>query len=338
MKDEDDNLLTTAPPTFPEAEVAALARAHFGLEGKLSPLTSERDQNHLLRQADGRGVVLKIANPAEPIARTAHQCAALRHVAAKDPGLPVPRMQASRSGGDLVPLQAGGTLRVVTWLEGLPLAAAPRTLAQRRAIGQLQARLAMAMADLPAPPVEDGLLWDLQQAPRLRPLLPAIADPALRAKCEGVLDRMEDTTLTALAALPRQPIHGDLNPHNILVAPDAPDHIAGIIDFGDMGFAPRICDVAVAAAYQVDPAAASESLGAFLAGVEARAPFTPAERALLPDLIAARMVATLAIASWRAARYPENAAYILRNLPSAEAGLGALLALPETVFLSPARG
>jgi Ser/Thr protein kinase RdoA (MazF antagonist) len=283
-------------------------------------------------------VVLKIANPAEPIARTAHQCAALRHVAAQDPGLPVPRMLAAQSGQDLVPLKAGGTMRVVTWLEGRPLAAVPRSLAQRRAIGQLQARLATAMADLPAPPVEDGLLWDLQQAPRLRPLLPAIADPALRAKCDGVLARMEGTTLEALGALPRQAIHGDLNPHNILVAPDAPDHIAGIIDFGDMGFAPRICDVAVAAAYQVEAASPAESLRAFLAGVESEAPMTHAERALLPDLIAARMVATLAIASWRAARYPDNAAYILRNQPSAEAGLGALLALPETVFLSPARG
>jgi hydroxylysine kinase len=34
-----------------------------------------------------------------------------------------------------------------------------------------------------------------------------------------------------------------------------------------------------------------------------------------------RMVLTVAITGWRAARYPENASYILRNNPQAWAGL-----------------
>jgi len=338
MNMDADSQLTSAPPTLPVEEIAALAREHFGLEGTLGPLTSERDQNHLLRLADGRGVVLKIANPAEPVAQTANQCAALRHVALADAGLPVPRMMPSRRGADLVPLAQGGTLRAVTWLEGMPLAFAPRSSAQRNAIGRLQARLARAMADLPPPPADGALLWDLQQAPRLRPLLPAIADSALRDACARVLDRVEGTTLPALTALLRQPIHGDLNPHNILVDPNAPDHICGIIDFGDMGFAPRVCDVAVASAYQVDPSAPLASLQAFLGGIEAEAPLTDAELALLPALIAGRMVATLAIASWRAAIYPDNAPYILRNLPAARAGLGAVLALPEGALVPDAEG
>ena len=56
-------------------------------------------------------------------------------------------------------------------------------------------------------------------------------------------------------------------------------------------------------------------------------PLTEAERAALFDLTAARMVTTVAIASWRAARHPEHAPYILRNFPSARAGLQALAAL-----------
>jgi hypothetical protein len=39
------------------------------------------------------------------------------------------------------------------------------------------------------------------------------------------------------------------------------------------------------------------------------------------------MLTTLAIASARAARYPDNAPYILRNVPSASAGLRALQGL-----------
>ena len=48
---------------------------------------------------------------------------------------------------------------------------------------------------------------------------------------------------------------------------------------------------------------------------------------LLYDLITARMVTTLTITAWRAALYPDNAPYILRNAPSARAGLAAFRAL-----------
>ena len=56
-------------------------------------------------------------------------------------------------------------------------------------------------------------------------------------------------------------------------------------------------------------------------------PLNDAELDLLFDLITARMVTTLSITSWRAARYPENAAYILRNAPAAKAGLAAFRAI-----------
>lgn len=44
------------------------------------------------------------------------------------------------------------------------------------------------------------------------------------------------------------------------------------------------------------------------------------------------MLTTLAIAHTRAARYPENATYILRNVPTARDGLTALAGLdPATI-------
>lgn len=47
----------------------------------------------------------------------------------------------------------------------------------------------------------------------------------------------------------------------------------------------------------------------------------------MPDLIALRMLATIVIASWRAARHPGNGAYILRNVPTQRAGLDRLEAV-----------
>ncbi len=53
-------------------------------------------------------------------------------------------------------------------------------------------------------------------------------------------------------------------------------------------------------------------------------PPDPAETALLPDLLTARLMTTRTISASRAARYPKNARYVLRNAPISCAGLAAL--------------
>jgi hydroxylysine kinase len=87
---------------------------------------------------------------------------------------------------------------------------------------------------------------------------------------------------------------------------------------------PLVCDAAVAACYQVDPVAPFASLAAFARAYDATLPLTALERRLFPVLTQARMLTSLAIASARAARFPENAPYILRNLDNARDGLLAL--------------
>ena len=143
----------------------------------------------------------------------------------------------------------------------------------------------------------------------------------------GTDDRFDADIAPALPGLRWQVVHGDLNPHNILADPAGPDRVTGILDFGDMVRTPLVCDLAIAASYRIDPAHPLDSLSDFAAAWHATDPLTGAERALLPDLVAARMVTTVAITARRAARYPANAAYILRNVPSARAGLAALATL-----------
>jgi hypothetical protein len=65
--------------------------AHFGVEGALAPLDSERDQNAHVRAAGGQ-FTFKIVNAAEPASAMAFQTALLRHVEAAAPGLPLPRV------------------------------------------------------------------------------------------------------------------------------------------------------------------------------------------------------------------------------------------------------
>jgi Ser/Thr protein kinase RdoA (MazF antagonist) len=316
--------LTTPPPVLSPDQALDLARRHFGLTGQLSPLTSERDLNFRLTTDKG-SFVLKLANPAEPAAVTDFQTQALLHLSTTD--LPIQRVVPTLTGAAQAETPHG-ILRLLTWLDGQPQHQTPRSPAQARAMGTITARLSLGLQGFHHQAATHVLQWDIKHAASLRPLLPAIA-PDLRPLAQAALDRFEGVIAPHLPALRSQIVHNDLNPHNVLVDPADPARITGILDFGDMVETPLICDAAVAASYQVDPAQPWASLNAFAQGFHAVLPLTPLEARLLPALAATRMLTTLAIASARAARYPENAAYILRNVPAAAAALRALSDAPR---------
>jgi hypothetical protein len=321
MTDPAGQLLSLPPPQVAPDHLARLAAQHWGLTGTLHPLTSERDQNHRLDTPHG-SFSLKLANPAEPPALTSAQTKALHHLERHAPDLPCPRVIPTRQG-HLIEATPDGALRLLTWLPGTPLANLPRTPALATAIGSALGRLDATLASFHHPATDHPLLWDIRNAADLVPLLPAVG-PDLRPRIAAILTRFTSITAPALARLPRQVIHGDFNPHNLLADPARPTCLTGILDFGDMTLSHRICDLAVAASYLIDPSDPASLLVPLTCAYHQANPLTAHEIALLPDLIAARLVTTLAISAWRAARYPDNAAYILRNAPTSRAGLDAL--------------
>src|SRR5260370_1236765 len=93
-------------PTLPLLHVQQIAREHFGLRGDAKALYSERDQNTLFREADGRAWMLKIANTDEDPGAIDCQIEVLRHIQRVDPLLPAPQrslvMEVLRQGIDAV--------------------------------------------------------------------------------------------------------------------------------------------------------------------------------------------------------------------------------------------
>lgn len=320
-QDPAGSLLSLPPPRLPATDLARLAAAHWGLTGTLHPLTSERDQNHRLDTSQG-SFTLKLANPAEPAALTSFQTLALLHTATMAPDLPTPRVVPATDGRTIIPTP-DGALRLLTWLPGTPLAHLPRSPLLASAIGAALGRLDATLVDFTHPAADHHLLWDIRNALDLAPLLPALPDD-LRPRIAAFLERYRDQTAPALAELPRQVIHGDFNPHNLLGDPADPTRLTGILDFGDMTLSHRICDLAVAASYLIEPDNPTALLVPLVRAYHQTNPLTENELRLFPDLVTARLATTLTITSWRAARYPENAPYILRNAPTSRAGLDAL--------------
>lgn len=328
---------TTQAPQIGEAEARQLARDLFGLTGGIAKLASERDANFHVAAEGGPGFVLKLSNAAEDPAITDFQTRALRHIEARAPGLPVPLVHRSRAGADQTRHRiAAGTqhvVRLLAYLPGEPQHRTPPSPAQAAALGRCLAAIGLALRDFRHPAADHDILWDLKRAARLRALLPCVA-PAHRALAGHALDRFEAEVLPRLAALRRQVVHNDLNPHNVLVDPAEPHRVVGVLDFGDMVDTHLVCDVAVAAAYQVGGPDMPGQIASFVGAYHAVSRLTPEEIDVLPDLIALRQAMTLLIAGWRAELYPENRDYILRNAPRAAAALDRFGAVGRPAILA----
>jgi len=270
--------------------------------------------------------VVKLAHLRADPAVVGVQVRVLQHIASVAAGLPVPRVLPA-AGGQPWTVVADGPLRgrvvhVLTYLDGELLRSVRTNPALRRTLGVTLARLGQALREFDDPLVRRPLLWDLAQLPQLRQLLP---------KQQGLvgeqLSRLAADLPPRLATQRTQLVHNDFSPDNTLISADA--RVCGIIDFGDVTVTALVNDVAIAAAYQLsdEPDLLAPALD-LIAGYHATTPLTAAELDLLPDLILARIVARIIISEWRAERFPENRAYVLRNTPRAWEHLHRWLSIP----------
>lgn len=345
-------LFTEAMRAVPEAAVAAMCAGQWGVAPlRVSRLTGERDQNFRIVADDGRQYVFKVTHPSEPADAVALQSSAFRHMAAVAPALPLQRLVPTLDGADAGTWRdgdgAGGgarpsVARLFTWLDGTPQHTLPGTPAVRRSLGVLHAKLGAGLRSLDHAALDHRLLWDLKRMDRVGELLAHVESKADRALARSFLDRYEAHVAPQLPDLRCQWIHNDLNPYNVLVDPGT-GRVCGILDLGDIVFAPLLNDIAIAASYLVaDEGPALAGVTDYLAAYHGEVPLTRLETALLYDLIAARLVMTVAITGWRARLHPANSDYILRNNAQAWRGLSRLADLSaaeaELLFSGACRG
>jgi hydroxylysine kinase len=319
-------VLANRPTPASSDEVASLA-AQFGVQGQLSALSSERDQNIRIDVPEGPSYVLKITNPAEPALVTAFETEVLEHLAAGAAHLPVPRIVRTLEGSPALRWPAAGgerTVRLFTHLPGKSLAGATVGRGLRRSIGSTLAALDAALRTISPREHARELLWDFGQTAALRGLLGGVGDAALRQRLELALDRMEAGRMPQRRGLRPQWLHNDFNPYNLLLSAVDATRVGGIVDFGDMAYGPLVGDLAVACAYVMQEPAPLETLAEVVEGFNGHTALGDAELELLPVLLDVRCAMTVLITQWRAALNPANSAYILRNRSAALAGLAVL--------------
>ncbi|WKG03962.1 phosphotransferase [Mycolicibacterium sp. HK-90] len=317
-------------------EAEALARQYYSLRCRAQSIDGERDGNFVLTTDDGERFMLKVVHSGEALSVTEAQTAVLLHIARVAPHLPVPRVRPTVRGAATAVVDAGPaagrTLRLVTFLAGAPMRSVEPTAALRGDIGRTLAEVGLALQSFTHPATAEPMLWDIAQLPKLRPMVTEIAEPRKRDQLLGIIDDFECRTWPRVKGLRKQAVHNDFSADNLLVGTDGAS-VTGVVDFGDMAFTQLVNDVAVAAAYNLtddpDPTGGAVEV---INGYQQIVGLQDAERAVLFDLIAARMATRLAITEWRGTRFPENRHYILRNTPRTWRQLNNLLQASNDEF------
>jgi hydroxylysine kinase len=298
--------------------VAAVVAENYNLSGDYTQLVSERDQNFRLKASDGQGFVVKVTGLIEDRIATDFQIAALSHFEESEFNY-APRVFRTVSGEkrSVITSDAGQEycLRVVTWLDGSLLQDVELTINNANRFGQRLAELDLSLENFDFDGDGQAGLWDMQEVLQLRSLLPHVNNERVQKYARMVLTRFDETVITALRALPRQAIHNDANPENILI--DANDDVSGFIDFGDALKAPRIIEVATAASYlRTGGENPLKFIEAFVEGYHQQSPLSDAEFNLLFDLIRTRLAITLIILYWRLTARDEDDPYRQKTLES----------------------
>jgi Ser/Thr protein kinase RdoA (MazF antagonist) len=207
----------------------------------------------------------------------------------------VPRLIASQSGELRVELEVEGIphiVRVLTFLEGelmsnVNVVPGADFLTD---LGAVSARLTQALADLIPPPGLTEHFWVLTRSlDALTESLDRLPESHQTTLVRQIMEYVA-SALSGVDNLPVCTVHQDLNTHNVLVDPDNPVRVTGVIDFNDTVRTIRVADIAIAAGYAM--LVSDHPLDAFatvVRGYLAIAPLTNEEKSVLFPLALIRL-------------------------------------------------
>jgi len=312
-------------PQFTAEQSITIARNVYGLPVVAQELPSERDQNFLLTTATNERFVLKIANALETKILLEAQNKAMQRL--EDRVSFCPRVISALSGEAIVPIltsEAPHYVRLVTFIEGEPLAKAKQSPALLTNFGASLGKLTTALSDFDHEALHRSFHWDLANGLRvITEYNVLLSENSLREQIDQFAFRFKNELGAQLDKLPRSIIHGDANDYNVIVEQD---RVVGIIDFGDMVHSYTVGELAVALAYVVldkpDPVACVREV---VKGYLSESALNEVELNLLWPLVLLRLCMSVCLAAFQQQQKPDNQ-YLDISQHSIRASLPELLA------------
>ena len=323
------------PPSFSVGQLLGEMGRVYGVSGTLKPLAGERDQNHLVVASGGRKFVLKVAGPDEDASVVDYQIKTLQHLECNDPQMNIPHNIKTLSGDDYAlitsPSAQSHMMRLLSFLDGVPFGDGfVPSLGTIYDAGRFQGQMCAALADFSHPSEGYFMPWDISQG--------LVFSPALHVSKYGDTERLvvplveyfKDNVFPKMDGLRKQTIHNDGHQGNMLKIAPGEDAFFGMIDFGDICYAPVVQDLSIPLTRFVtitdDPLAAG---AAYVSGFASAYPLLPDELDILYDLILLRACLTVQLLDFRIRNNDANLHDLVEEYPSIVTMLENIISLDK---------
>ncbi|MCB0596346.1 MAG: aminotransferase class III-fold pyridoxal phosphate-dependent enzyme [Lewinellaceae bacterium] len=309
-------------------EAEALARQHYGIEGRARRLPGEIDFNFRLDTAGGPSYTLKLSRPGADRRLLEMQAAVLKRLEAAALSLRLPLPLADQNGQLTTTIQdeqgRQRFLRLMAWVPGKVFAkASPHSPALLESLGRACGQLCRALDGFRHPAAKRYFKWDPGQLPWVREQehLFEGRQAALFGHFLGLFEREAQPRLPRLR---KSVNYNDANDYNVLVSEKREGHpatwsyeVTGFIDFGDTLYTQTVNELAIALAYALmdkpDPLAAAVPA---IRGFHAIFPLQEEEVAALFALIGARLLISATNSALNKQKEPDNEYLLISERPA----------------------
>jgi len=296
------SIFNTPGPNISKRAARTIVRDAYGLDLSATMLTSERDQNFLLKEKAEPKYILKISHAAESLDVLEMQHAALAHISLHDPEMQLPHPVNTLDGELIFRHKAAFNekhyIRMVEYVPGESMKyLRKQTNGLINDLGSLLGRLDLALQRFEHPAARRSFPWDVAQTDFLINSQDKIRSEEDQLIIQHFLQEYEKNIV---------PFSHELNnDHNVIVNKDNRAH--GIIDFGDMVHTYIICEPAICLAYLVinnpDPIGLAAEL---IKAYQAVFPLTELEISVIMYFICLRLCVSVTMAAYRKQLFPDN--------------------------------
>ncbi len=275
-------------------------KTHWGIDAKLRPLPGELDQNFLAQDQNGSKYILKIMRNDCPEWLIKAQIESIEKINIKDPSLKIPKIIKSLQGTPFI-IQNDQTEKArILWVQRYIPGKCYAEIKQKTtdlsfAIGVTLGGIDKALANYQNEKLVRDFKWNLPGSLWIEKYLAVIKNSERNWIISKIVKDFKEV-LPELSNLSSQIIHNDPNDYNILISGDNYRSltVSGIVDFGDICQAPRICDLAIAAAYIVlDHPNPENMLAALVSGYNSIYPLSTQEVDIIWRLLRMRLAVSV---------------------------------------------
>jgi len=304
--------------TVKEAEV--FANKYYNIIAQGTLLNGYDEQNFLLTNNDGEKFIMKIANDSHSVDFLDAQVKIINHLSASELSNQFQYFILNSTREELTKINIENInyyIRILTYLEGTFWVDQNKSQEKpHKALGVFLGKVDKALENFSHPAMHRHYTWDISTAADANRKLHHINNHEVRRIVGYFLMQFETDVLPELSSLHHIYAHNDANDYNVLLDKD---QIAGLIDFGDMVYTPRINNVAVACTYAMlnteNPLDIAEKV---VQGYNEICKLSEKELGLLYHLIAGRLCISLTQSAFNASKDSNNEHHFITEKPALE--------------------